>query len=110
MAGSSKIRVAICGGGIAGLCLLYGLLKQEHLDVTLYEASPEIAGDEGAGVGLAPNAIRALKLIDPELVTAVEKSGSTVVSSPFAKAMMVSRLNTNISLQEVERTSSQMLG
>ncbi|KAK4495204.1 hypothetical protein PRZ48_013531 [Zasmidium cellare] len=88
MTADKKIKVAICGGGIAGLCLLYGLLKHAHLEVTLYEASSEIAGDEGAGVGLAPNAIRALRLIDLELVTAAENADSVFLTDPFATAVM----------------------
>jgi len=47
------------GGGIAGPSLLFGLLKQPHLEPKLYEAGPEIAGEAGAGVGLAINALKA---------------------------------------------------
>lgn len=105
MTAGSKVRVAICGGGIAGLCLLHGLLKHDHLDVTLYEASPEIAGDEGAGVGLAPNAIRALRLIDTQLVTAAENSEAVFLSDLFVTALMVSSI-----LNDFDTTGSEMLG
>ncbi|CZR62526.1 uncharacterized protein PAC_12423 [Phialocephala subalpina] len=75
-ASNKKIKVAICGSGIAGLSLLFGLLKHPHLEPILYEVGLEIAGDEGVGVGLAPNALRALKLIDPELREAVTRAGA----------------------------------
>jgi salicylate hydroxylase len=87
-----KIKVAIIGGGIAGLSLLFGLLKHPHLEPKLYEAGPEIAGDAGAGVGLAINALKALELIDPELVRAVKRADSVALSMSIAKIMVVSRL------------------
>ncbi|TVY84808.1 6-methylsalicylic acid decarboxylase atA [Lachnellula suecica] len=85
---SPKIKIAIIGGGIAGLSLLFGLLKHPHLEPTLYEAGPEIAGDEGAGIGLAVNALKALELIDPELRKAVLRADSVALSMPVAKMMM----------------------
>ena len=58
MTSTSKLRVAICGGGISGLCLLYGLRRHsKNLDTTLYEASSEVAGDEGSGVGAPLDAL-----------------------------------------------------
>lgn len=87
-----QLKVAICGGGIAGLCLLYGLSQHSNLDVTLYEASAEIAGDEGSGVGLAPNAMRALQILGEPLVEAVKKADSVAMHNPYATLMMVTRL------------------
>lgn len=56
--------VAIVGGGIGGLSLALGLLKYPHIDVHVYESASSF-GEIGAGVGLAPNAQRALELIGP---------------------------------------------
>ncbi|KDR75249.1 hypothetical protein GALMADRAFT_157105 [Galerina marginata CBS 339.88] len=44
-----KLRVAICGGGIGGLCLAVSLSKHTHLDVNLYEATGQFK-EIGAGV------------------------------------------------------------
>ena len=63
---TSKIRVAIAGGGIAGLCLARGLGQYDHLDVRVYEAVSAYA-DVGAGMALHKNAIRAMELIDPAI-------------------------------------------
>ncbi|QSZ29222.1 hypothetical protein DSL72_003734 [Monilinia vaccinii-corymbosi] len=56
-------RVAICGGGIGGLCMAIGLLKK-NIPFTVYEAAPAFA-EIGAGVSLGPNSVRAMELIDP---------------------------------------------
>ena len=61
-----RIRIAIAGGGIAGLCLARGLSQYEHLDVQVYEAAAEFL-EVGAGLALHANAIRAMELIDPEI-------------------------------------------
>ncbi|KAE8373503.1 hypothetical protein BDV26DRAFT_285074 [Aspergillus bertholletiae] len=60
----SPLSIAIVGGGIGGLCLAIGLLRNENLDVSIYEAAPKFA-EVGAGVALGPNAQRALALISP---------------------------------------------
>ncbi|KAH7364504.1 hypothetical protein BKA65DRAFT_390107 [Rhexocercosporidium sp. MPI-PUGE-AT-0058] len=61
----SDFHVAVCGGGIGGLCMLIGLLHQ-NISCTLYEAASAFA-EIGAGVSFGPNAIRAMSLIDPEI-------------------------------------------
>ena len=45
------VRVAIIGGGIGGLCLALGLLKQSDLDVQVYEAAHAFS-EIGAGIAL----------------------------------------------------------
>ncbi|KAK3346531.1 hypothetical protein B0T25DRAFT_461340 [Lasiosphaeria hispida] len=60
------IKIAIIGGGIAGLALAAGLTKKPHLDVHVYEAVPEYK-DVGAGLALHLNAIKAMALIGPEI-------------------------------------------
>jgi salicylate hydroxylase len=56
---SSMLRVAIVGGGIAGLATAVGLLKY-GFDVQVFEQAEEL-GDVGAGVNISPNAVRALQ-------------------------------------------------
>ncbi|PSN65068.1 FAD/NAD(P)-binding domain-containing protein [Corynespora cassiicola Philippines] len=55
--------IAIIGAGIGGLGLAIGLT---HLSIpfTIYESAPAFSA-VGAGVGLGPNALRAMDLIDP---------------------------------------------
>ena len=57
--GDAPLRVAIVGGGIAGVALGVGLAGRPHLDVTLYEAARAF-GEVGAGVSFGPNAVRAV--------------------------------------------------
>ncbi|TLS29424.1 hypothetical protein PpBr36_02133 [Pyricularia pennisetigena] len=56
------IHVAIVGGGIAGVSLALGLHKR-GVSFTLYERAPEIR-EIGAGIGLSPNAERAMEMLD----------------------------------------------
>lgn len=56
---SAPVRVAIIGGGIAGVGLALGLKDQAHLDVKLFE-SARAFGEIGAGVSFGANAVRAI--------------------------------------------------
>ncbi|CZR50600.1 related to salicylate 1-monooxygenase [Phialocephala subalpina] len=64
-------HVAVCGGGIGGLCMAIGLLHQ-NISCTLYESAPAFA-EIGAGVSLGPNAVRAMSLIDPDIKKGYDK-------------------------------------
>ena len=75
----SRIRVAIAGGGIAGLCLARGLSQYDHLDIQVYEATPEYR-DVGAGMALHRNAIRAMELIDPVLKNAYSRKAHSMAA------------------------------
>ncbi|KAF2998768.1 hypothetical protein E8E14_005623 [Neopestalotiopsis sp. 37M] len=56
-------NVAIIGAGIGGLALAGGLLRQ-GVPFTLYESAERFSA-VGAGVGLGPNAIRAMEALQP---------------------------------------------
>lgn len=60
------IRVAIVGGGIGGLTLARGLIAQQHLQITVYEATVKYL-DIGAGLAFHGNAMRGLTNIDQAL-------------------------------------------
>ncbi|XMA17342.1 hypothetical protein WAI453_010133 [Rhynchosporium graminicola] len=56
-------EVAIVGAGIAGLALAMALHKK-GISFTLYEGAKEYSA-AGAGIGFAPNGMRAMDLINP---------------------------------------------
>lgn len=56
--------LAIIGSGIGGLALAIGLLAQK-VPVTIYEAATKFDA-VGAGIGLGPNALKAMELMDPK--------------------------------------------
>lgn len=57
-------KIAIVGGGIGGLSAALAL-RQRGFEVTVYEQSPQL-GEIGAGVGLAPNAVKAIRSLGLE--------------------------------------------
>ncbi|RDW78021.1 hypothetical protein BP5796_05873 [Coleophoma crateriformis] len=61
----APLSIAIIGSGIGGLALAIGLLKQ-NVPFTLYESAAAFSAI-GAGVGLGPNALRAMDMIEPRL-------------------------------------------
>ncbi|GKZ18479.1 hypothetical protein AbraIFM66951_003357 [Aspergillus brasiliensis] len=60
--GSDTLHIAIIGAGIGGLALAIGLSNQ-NVSFTLYESAAQFSA-VGAGIGLGPNALRAMELID----------------------------------------------
>lgn len=71
-------RIALIGGGIGGLATLLGILNNTSRSVIiphLYEAASQFS-EIGAGVAFGPNAVRAMKLLDPELQTAYRANAS----------------------------------
>jgi salicylate hydroxylase len=57
-----KIKVAVIGGGIAGLALTTQLVKNTNLDVHLFEAAPQFS-EIGAGISFGANAVKAIQLL-----------------------------------------------
>lgn len=57
-----NIKVAIIGGGIAGLALVTNLVKNKNLDVHLFESAPQFS-EIGAGISFGANAVKAIHLL-----------------------------------------------
>ncbi|PWY88105.1 FAD/NAD(P)-binding domain-containing protein [Aspergillus sclerotioniger CBS 115572] len=71
----NPLRIAIIGGGIAGVTLLLALLKHSSREIIaphLYEATPEFS-EIGAGIAFGSNSIRAMELIDRDMAAAYNK-------------------------------------
>ena len=51
-----KVRVAVIGGGLGGLCAASALLHHGH-EVHVYEAAPQLL-EVGGGLTLGPNAMK----------------------------------------------------
>ncbi|KAI2776520.1 FAD/NAD(P)-binding domain-containing protein [Daldinia loculata] len=63
--------IAILGAGIGGLALAIGLIKR-NVPVTIYEAADRFSM-VGAGIGLGPNSLNAMDVIDPRFRERYEK-------------------------------------
>lgn len=65
----TTIRVAILGGGLAGILLLKGLLKYPHIAAEIYESRPSFR-DEGPAIELTDASLSALRTLGPATTTA----------------------------------------
>ncbi|OCL04268.1 FAD/NAD(P)-binding domain-containing protein [Glonium stellatum] len=63
---AKPFSIAIVGGGLGGIALAIGLIKQ-GVPTHIYEAAAGF-GEIGAGVIFGPNSARALNLIDPAML------------------------------------------
>lgn len=68
---TETFSVAVIGGGIGGLCLTIALLRR-GIPVKVYEQAPEFK-EIGLGIGLGPNSIAAMQLIDPAIAQSFKK-------------------------------------
>ncbi|KAK4947460.1 hypothetical protein LTR10_013828 [Elasticomyces elasticus] len=71
MTDDTRLHVAIIGAGIGGLALAMALYKK-GISFTLYEEANEYSA-VGAGIGFAPNGLRAMDLIEPGFRPKYEK-------------------------------------
>ncbi|KAI4869211.1 hypothetical protein F4820DRAFT_407584 [Hypoxylon rubiginosum] len=67
----APITIAILGASIGGLALAIGLAKR-NVPVTVYEAAEQFS-TVGAGIGLGPNSLSTMDLIDPIFQEQYEK-------------------------------------
>lgn len=74
----SPLEIAIVGGGIIGLSLAAGLIKQ-NVKVKVYEQAKGFR-EIGAGMAFTANAIRCMGLMNPDIVSALRSGGSVATS------------------------------
>lgn len=79
---SSAIKIAIIGGGLAGVSIANALLRYAHLDVHVYESAPEFS-ERGAAVGLAGDSQRAMKQVvgESKAVAMLDNAGAVLQAS-----------------------------
>ncbi|KAF2134746.1 FAD/NAD(P)-binding domain-containing protein [Dothidotthia symphoricarpi CBS 119687] len=75
---SSGPHVAIVGGGIVGVILTLGLLRQ-NVEVRLYEQAAGFR-EIGAGIAFSECARRCMELMDPAIIDALRRCGAVSVS------------------------------
>lgn len=77
--GGSKMRIAIIGGGIGGLCTTYALL-QKGIDVEVFEAAHSFK-PIGAGIGIGSNAMQ--DLVDLGIGEEIYADGTILKTQEF---------------------------
>lgn len=73
---SKSFSIAIIGGGITGLTLAIALCKR-GISCTIYEQAAAF-GEIGAGVGVHPNAVRAMRICDERSMPILEAHSSPI--------------------------------
>lgn len=80
MMSTTTLRIAIIGGGLAGITLANALILIPHLDVQVYESAPEFS-ERGAALGLSSNALTVLQHILPSAQDSLSKAGAVPMNS-----------------------------
>jgi salicylate hydroxylase len=83
---NERVRVAIIGGGFAGLSLLIGLQKYPHIDAVVYESAPKFS-ERGAAAILGPSSQRAMGLIDPRILEGFRQAAAYHEEEPDEDGM-----------------------
>lgn len=81
LSNEEPLHVAIIGGGITGVTLALGLLRQ-NISFAIYERALSFR-EVGAGIGFTPNAERAMKAIDPVIHKVFKKLSTQNVEDWF---------------------------
>jgi salicylate hydroxylase len=76
-----KIRIAVIGGGIAGVTVANALARHAHIDLNVYEAAPYFS-ERGAGIGLSNLALAALDEILPSATELLKSKAKAVAVRP----------------------------
>jgi salicylate hydroxylase len=84
-----EVRIAIIGGGIAGCTLANGLHQCPNVRFDVFEARA-IFTERGASVGLAGNAVSALRAMGMDVDQAMENAGAMAMTSTQYLAVCVS--------------------
>ena len=85
-ASKPPLEIAILGAGIAGLALAIGLLKR-GIPVTVYEAASDFS-PVGAGIGLGPNSLVAIDLLDSRFRALYEAASTANERPEFEHSVM----------------------
>ncbi|KAI0549717.1 salicylate hydroxylase [Xylaria curta] len=76
----TSLKVAIIGGGLAGVTLGNALIQHPHIEVHIYESAPQFS-ERGAAVGLAINAQTALHHLLPQASEVLMSAGAVPMNS-----------------------------
>lgn len=99
------MKIAIIGGGLAGISMANALMGKAQLNVQVFEAAADLA-ERGAAVALSTNAQRALERILPSAQEVLEKAGA-VTMNPMR--MMIVR-HGHTTYQRVKRGTLSHVG
>ena len=69
------LGIAVVGGGIVGLCLAAGLVRQKNARVRVFEQARNFR-EVGAGIGFTAKTIECMGKINPDIVTALRAAGA----------------------------------
>jgi 2-polyprenyl-6-methoxyphenol hydroxylase-like FAD-dependent oxidoreductase len=96
-----KHRVIIIGGGIGGLALAVGL-QRRGVDCQVYERAAALR-EVGSGIVIAPNGIKALDALDPEVGQRVRSAAPPVFSQdPYPFLHASGRVKMSFAAQDIQ--------
>src|SRR5436190_4845492 len=88
-----KLRVAVIGGGLGGVCAASALLHHGH-EVHVYEAAPQLL-EVGGGLTLGPNAMKALRSIGLEsLIRSIGWSAEHQLTHNWKSGRVIARTSS----------------
>lgn len=74
------VQVAISGGGLVGAAIARALYQQHHIQIKIYESTPEVS-EKGMVIGLAINAQWAMIKLLPNVEDLLKRAGAVTFKS-----------------------------